>query len=386
MFFFLFTKRLLKKPSFAVILLMMPVLVFAFKLVLKEDSSSIHIAIYSYDNNPLMEESIKVMTERKDQMSFYVAESEEELKRAVLTNEAECGFVVAEGFMDALIDEHAEEMITIYKNTKTTLDDLTKEMFFAAIFEKADYQRMLKHMKQKGFEELAGDDFDYEAANKFMRERYEQYLQDGGIFEVIYENNGKTKESSSEEVTSGEYYLMRPIRGILALFMMIAAMAGAVFRAIDEKQGVYKTLGYEERPYINLLTVFIPTLMAGIVAMASLYIGGTAEAGASGFFTELAGLVAYIILLTGFANLLRCFIKNEAMLASILPMLTVVSLLGCNIFFNIASMVDGIRQLRYVLPPNYFLEHALSLSDQALTIGIGLVLIVLGIIKDRRNI
>ena len=386
MFFFLFSKRLLKKPSFAVILLMMPLLVFAFRMVIKEDSSSIHIALYSYDNDEIIKEAFDEMTEDKGQMGFYVAESEEELKRAVLTNEAECGFVVSEGFTEALLNERATEMITIYKNTKTTLDDLTKEMLFAQIFKRLAYDRMLKYIEDRGFYEYAGEDFDRAEAEKMMREKYDAYMQDGGIFEIDDgTDDGAVKKSSSKEVSSGESYLLRPVRGILALFMMIAAMAGAVFRAIDEKQGVYKTLGYNERPFINLLTVFIPVLMAGTVALISLYLGGIGKNGAAGFFRELLGIFAYSILLTGFANLLRSLIKNEAMLASILPMLTVVSLLGCNIFFNTAAMLNGIRQLRYFLPPNYFLEHCRSVSGAAFTLGIGLVLAAAGILKDRKS-
>ena len=105
----------------------------------------------------------------------------------------------------------------------------------------------------------------------------------------------------------------------------------------------------------------------------------------SGFCVEFIGFAAYILLLTGFANLLRSLIKNEAMLASILPMLTVVSLLGCNIFFNTAAMVNGIEQLRLILPPNYFLEFTDSVSGVLITMGLGLILCSAGVFADRRK-
>ena len=48
-FFGLFIKRLLKKPSFVLILLLMPLIVFAFRMILKQDSQTIDIALYTYD-------------------------------------------------------------------------------------------------------------------------------------------------------------------------------------------------------------------------------------------------------------------------------------------------------------------------------------------------
>ncbi|MBR6274739.1 MAG: hypothetical protein IKR27_07035, partial [Lachnospiraceae bacterium] len=120
------------------------------------------------------------------------------------------------------------------------------------------------------------------------------------------------------------------------------------------------------------------------------YIGGIARGmengnAVTGFFKELGGVFVYILLLTGLANLLRSLIANEALLCSLLPMLTVVSLLGCNIFFNAATKVKGVEELRYLLPPDYYLEKTGSAGGVLLILVITVVLLALGVLNDRRK-
>ncbi|MBR6273984.1 MAG: hypothetical protein IKR27_03110 [Lachnospiraceae bacterium] len=389
-FFGLFIKRLLKKPSFVLILLLMPLIVFAFRMILKQDSQTIDIALYTYDESKEIRESIEVLKNRKSTIGFYEAESEQDVREAVLTNRAECGFVFKEGYYHDLLAGDVEEKVMLYKNTKTTLDDLAKEIIFSEIFRKIGRVKLVNFLRDKNFYEdnaLVSEQADIE---KYLVEHYDGYINDGGAFKVVYTGNGEEKATTIEDALADNSYLMRPVRGVLAMFMMMAALSGAVFRAIDEKQGVYKTLGYTERPWINILTVFIPALLSGIAALVCLYIGGIARGmengnAVTGFFKELGGVFVYILLLTGLANLLRSLIANEALLCSLLPMLTVVSLLGCNIFFNAATKVKGVEELRYLLPPDYYLEKTGSAGGVLLMLVITVVLLALGVLNDRRK-
>ena len=65
-------------------------------------------------------------------------------------------------------------------------------------------------------------------------------------------------------------------------------------------------------------------------------------------------------------------------------MLTVASLICCNIIINTASMVEGIKYVRILLPPNYYLEMS-SLSDGLITAGLGFGLIAIGVLVDRKK-
>ena len=376
-FLLLFMKRLCKKPSFLVILLLMPVLVLGFRLILSEDDETMYVALFNESGNKKIDTVIDELVAGESTMCFYEAESTEDLRAAVLTEHAECGFVFEEGLWEAMVKEEAEGLITVYQNTKTTNSDLIKERIFSQMYRYLSYDVMLNHMENSEFE----DGLTTEAREAYLFEKYEQYITDGGVFTISYMEGDNTVVKDIEDAVADNSYLLKPVRGVLAVFMFMAAMAGAVFWAIDEKAGVYKTLGYTERPFVNMVVIFLPAFMSCMVALISVFIGGVAE----GIFLEIVRILAYCIMLTGFANLIRACTSNATLICSLLPMLTVVSVICCHIIVNVVHYVPGVKYVRILLPPNYYLETSKGFAGCFITAGIGLVLICAGVLIDRKK-
>ncbi len=375
-FLMLFVKRLCKKPSFLIILLLMPVLVLGLRLVLQEDDETIYIALLNESGDEKIDHVIADLVSSDGTMCYYEADNEEDLRADVLTQYAECGFVFREGVWESLVKEEESGLITLYQNSKTTMADLIKEKIFANIYSYLSYDLMLEYLGEQEFE----DGLTNEEREKYLEEKYQLYVNEGGVFTISYMDGDNTIVKDVEEVASDNSFLMKPVKGVLALFTLMASLAGAVFWAIDEKEGVYKTLGYTERPYVNLTVIFLPGLLAGAMALISVWLGGISQ----GIFVEIGRTLAYVILLTGFSNLIRSMTSNATLICSILPMLTVASLICCNIIINTASMVEGIKYVRILLPPNYYLEMN-SLSDGLITAGLGFGLIAIGILVDRKK-
>lgn len=375
-FLLLFVKRLCKKPSFLIILLLMPALVLGLRIVLEEDDETIYVALLNESGNEKIDLVIAELVSADGSMCYYKADNEEDLRADVLTQYAECGFVFREGVWEALVNEEESGLITVYQNSKTTMSDLIKEKIFANIYSYLSYDLMLKYIEEQEPEDGLTD----EEREKYLEERYKFYADEGGVFTISYTDGNNTIVKDVAEVAADNSFLMKPVKGALSLFMLMASLAGAVFWAIDEKDGVYKTLGYIERPYVNLTVILLPGLLAGAVALISVWLGGISK----GVFVEIGRTLAYVILLTGFSNLIRSLTSNATLICSILPMLTVASLICCNIIINTASMVEGIEMVRVLLPPNYYLEMN-SLSDGLITAGLGFVLIAIGILIDRKK-
>lgn len=376
-FLLLFVKRLCRKPSFLIILLLMPALVLGLRLVLSEDDETMHVALYNEGSDEKIEIVIDRLVESEGSIDYYRAESLYNVRADVLTEHAECGFVFREGLWQAMVDEEAEGAITLYQGSKSSSTDLIKETVFGTIYTELSYDILTNYLD----EQTVHDGMTDEERNAYLREKYEGYVNDGGVFTISYMDGGETIEKDVTDVSSDKSYLMKPVRGTLSLFMFMAAMAGAVFWAIDEKDGAYKTLGYKERPFVNMVVIFIPALMSGLVALISIYIGGIG----GNFFPELFRILAYCVILTGFANLIRSITSSSTMICSLLPMLTVVSLICCNIILNIENMVPGISVVRMFLPPNYYLETAESGGGCVITVAVGLALILAGVIIDRKK-
>lgn len=421
-FFLLFIKRLCKKPAFVVILLIMPILVLAFCIILKDSDNTVRVALYNDGNDEEIDRVIEDILAKESVVGFYKSDSVSVLRADVLTNTAECGFVFSDGVWEALRNEDAEEMITIYQSTKSTMTDYMKEEVYSLMYRYLAIELLEDYLDEQEVQNTANKaevyadnkqvvdkvtdnkevtdketvDADNMASasegntlimpdeaerNEYLKEHYESYLSDGGVFEITYYDGDKSVTTEISAVAGNKDYLKKPIKGTLSIFMMIASLAGAVFWLTDEKNGVYKTLSFRERPYINLMVTFIPTMLSCIVAFACLYIGGIEE----GFFTELVRMFSYSLLLTGMSNLLRIIIKNEVLLCSMLTMLIVVCLACCNIVLNLALYVPGIKLIRWLLAPNYYLDTMKNAKGILLTLAIGIILILIGIFADRKH-
>jgi hypothetical protein len=387
-FFLLFIKRLCKKPAFVVILLIMPVLVLTFSIVLKDSDDTVRVALYNDGNDEEIDRIIDDILAMQSVVCFYRSSSVSDLRADVLTNTAECGFVFSDGVWEALRNEDAENMITIYQSTKSSMTDYMKEEVYSVMYRYLAIELLEDYLDGKDetsdnslAAKLENKGITEEDRNSYLQQQYESYLSDGGVFEITYYDGNKSVTTNITEVADNKDYLKKPIKGTLAIFMMIASLAGAVFWLTDEKNGVYKTLSFRERPYINLMVIFIPTLLSCVAAFLCLYLGGIAE----GFITELIRMFSYCLMITGMSNLLRMIIKNEAVLCSIITMLIVVCLACCNIVINLILYVPGIKLIRWLLAPNYYLDTMKNAKGILLTLAIGIILILIGIFADRKR-
>ncbi len=376
-FFLLFIKRLCRKPSFVLILLLMPVMVIAMRFIIEEDDETVRVAVLCEDGNEKMDVVMDKLTGNSELIKFYESDSLMELRADVLTNDAECGVVFTDGVWDALVEEDADEKIVIYQSSKSSYTDYILEMVYSAVFSELAQYRLERYLDKYPLQSYMTE----EERNEYIEARYDEYMKEGGTFEIYFTDAGMESGNDVSSVAGDNSYLFKPVRGILAVIMMAASLAGAVFRTIDEKDGVYKTLSYREKPYINIVTVFIPTVLACIMALVCIFVAGVNK----GTVSEIGRMVMYCLLLTGFSNFLRCIVRSEAMLCSLLTMLTVASVVGCDIVINLAALVKGISAIRWFLPAGYYMEKMNSAGGVIITAAVTLVLIAAGLVTDRRK-
>ena len=90
--YLLFTKRLLKKPSFWIVLLLAPLLTAGMTLIAWEDSHVLRIAVYAEESDDKLGEQIIDDLEQLDGVVRYEAcSSEEELRDLVAYGKMDAG-------------------------------------------------------------------------------------------------------------------------------------------------------------------------------------------------------------------------------------------------------------------------------------------------------
>ena len=142
--YLLLTKRLLKKPSFWAVLLLVPVMVFGLGLAAQEESHILRIAVYAEpSSDPLGSRIAEDLEELDGVVEYTVCGTEEELRREVSLSQADAGYLLpAEltGMMEAYLAGRESELpydghlISVIANEDTIQLQLAREQFFSVLY------------------------------------------------------------------------------------------------------------------------------------------------------------------------------------------------------------------------------------------------------------
>jgi hypothetical protein len=154
--------------------------------------------------------------------------------------------------------------------------------------------------------------------------------------------------------------LLSPLRGLLAALTQLCALASAMYYLEDRKKG---TFAWVRRPWKWVPEVacqLVSVLQVAVIASICLALCGLSR----GFLREAALTVLYALSCCGFAMVLRRLIPKVSFLAVVTPLLCIVLLVVCPVFF----------ETRQLLPFQFFFPMGLYLQGN---LG-GLALYTLG--------
>ena len=214
----------------------------------------------------------------------------------------------------------------------------SREILYTRLFPLFSYQAYKSYVRQI-FGEMNDD---------FLLKNYERYTEDNDFF--VHETLGAKKGGSVS-------YLLSPLRGLLAVYLMLVSFASAIYFMIDEKKGTFVWVRFNSgtrKMFFQLFVQLIPVLDAAIVVFFSIF--------AAGLFTdllsEIVSLVLFAISSVAFSNMIRHLAKNEVRFCAVLPVLILALLVICPVFIKI----DRLRPLQYLFPPFSYLKSDKMIS------------------------
>ena len=94
MWLLLMTKRLMKKPSFVIILVLLPVILIMYRFIIRQDSGSLRACLYVPEGSDSFTWAVAEGLVKDDSTAvFYLAPTEEDLYSDVIAGRAEAGYV-----------------------------------------------------------------------------------------------------------------------------------------------------------------------------------------------------------------------------------------------------------------------------------------------------
>lgn len=336
--FCLLNKRLFKTYSFLVILCLVPVLVAGVRLGTREDSGIAKILLYL--PNPEDELAFQIaagLIEDNGVLYYELCDSEEEGRKAVEGFQADALWIFPEDMRKTLAEAAvsgvgAEEgTVAVVQREDDVRMLFTRQILCARLYPAFSYEVYVDFVRNAcGMQDVTDEE---------LLDAYNSTLVEGSLFRMEYLDGAPVEDSS---------YLLAPVRGILALWLVLCGFAGALYYMQDEQRGVFSGLPVKRRLFWAVGVQAVLLCDGAAVMLAALKIAGV--------FTTWSREVPAAVLLASsvlvFCNLIRLLCRRPERLGSCIPLLLTGMLILCPVFLDI----KGFRPVQYLLPPYYYLK------------------------------
>ena len=331
----LLTKRLYKKPSFPILLLLIPALCLCYGTTAGQNSGVVTLALASEAPDALTEDLFAGLSE-SNLMRFEICQTPEQAELLVRTGKADEAWLFPADFsqrLQAFVESPGSGgLIRVLQRENSILLGLSRETLSAALFNTTARQIYLDYMRGLPGNEAVTD--------QALLACYDKAAQSASLF--VFRDSG-TGEAS-------ENYLLTPLRGLLGTVIVLGALAAAMYHMRDLRRG---TFCWVRHPW-----QFLPELGSQLICCVHL----SAAAGiclglcglSPGFLRELATVLLYGLCAGVFAMLLRRVARSVGTLGILLPVLAVGMLVLCPVFFDLGAL----RPVQVLLPPTYFINAA----------------------------
>ncbi|MBR2409100.1 MAG: ABC transporter permease [Lachnospiraceae bacterium] len=353
-FFLMQLKRLWKNKLFLVLLLLFPVCLYLLSHSFqKEEDSRILVGVCLDTEDELAETLYEKLLDLEDSLfSFSSFASEDELIKAVQSNQLECGYLLRKDLGKELDKNRLKNLITVYVSENTTCKGIINELVYANLFE--EYSLSLL---QDCLEEAAHLPFTEKDAALFslppvteeaIEKSYRSQLENGSTFRFDVEFISKQKTEPLSGTTAATVPLLR---GFTAVFLLLCGFLAMLASYNDEKNGVFARLGRGRRFLFSRITMLAYLLPSGLICLLGLALCGSL----SHLGTEFIALIGYLFALLLFYTILGTLIHNHTVLCAAFPMVVLCTLIFTPVLVDLSAFFPWIKVVRYVLPSYYYL-------------------------------
>ncbi|MBQ3592753.1 MAG: ABC transporter permease [Clostridia bacterium] len=353
--YYVLGKRLIKKVSFLIILLLIPAFTLLITFSARQDSGLVRIALASEGRDAFS----VALTDRIDAQSKVVqyirCDSPDEAVALVQRGGADAAWVLKKDIGEEIkkvYEGKNAKLVRIYAVEDNVLVRASRERLFACIYPEIAY----------GVYERAALPIDAQSAES----TYNMFGDFGDVIEFEFKSNEADFENAS--------YITSPLRGILASVMLLCGLAATFYFRTDDKNGVFSTLGEREKLFVSFANNLAALSVSAVFVTVALVLSGIYTA----FIRETVLMVLFVLASALFCTLLGALFKSPTKMAVMLPTVLILSLAMTPVFFNIKSF----KAVSLLLPPYYYLYGT---GDMSFAVGLALYTLIAGAILWLKN-
>lgn len=341
MWFLLLTKRLYKKITFLTILLLIPVLVLGYHAAAKGDSGMISVAFAQKDDDPLAKVFIREFDADSQLIRYIPCDTPEEAEDLVRGGKVDMAWIFEED-LQARMEEFVKQprdknaLATVLLREDNVTLRLAREKLSGSIYRELSRRLYLKYIRDN-----------FPALEGYSDEKLLEYYQGQSFTDDLFTYDESDSVSRSIQTS---HYLTAPVRGLLAVIVVLCGMATAMYYIQDSRRGTFGWVSVRRLPLVELGCQLVSIVNVTAVVMLALFLSGQA----AGVVHELAAAVLYCFCCAGFCMLLRQLCRSVRVMGTMLPLLLVLMLVVCPVFIDLGAL----RKFQFLFPPTYFINAA----------------------------
>lgn len=335
----LLTKRLYKKWTFLLLLALIPVLVLGYGMVDKSDSGVLTIALSCQDwEDEAAAEMVNSLQNGSQLIRFQVYPTEEAAEEAVKSAEVDAAWIFLEGTQERLEAfahgfSNRDAFIRVVEREESVSTILAREKLSAAAYTQVGEALYVQYLRAKvpALEGVSQDEF---------LEYFRQVNLNGQLF--TFASQGQ--ETTEQEAT----YLTAPVRGLLAVVVVLSGLAGVMYHQQDKAAGTFARVPENRGFLLEMGCQLLILTNVLVVAEVALILTGDTR----GFWPETGAFVVFLFACLGFSMLLGTLLSHRNAMAVAMPVIAVAMLAVCPVFFDLGIL----RRFQLLFPPTYFLR------------------------------
>lgn len=328
-------KRLFKKKSFLLILCMVPCLTLGMRLVSEQDSSVLRIGLYANEDDEAGNLVIQGLMEKDSIIHYERAASIEEAEAMVRQAKVDGAWIFENSLSESLQGEDGGtdgKSVRVLQREDNMQMRLARVKLYEEVYPHYVYGFYLDYLQNH----FAGKD----GTEDMLRQYFENGLTEESLFEMRYADVSEPVGEAS--------YLTAPLRGMMALWLVLVGLASAMYYLQDEKNGLFAWIPVKRRYFLIWGYHLIPILDGAVVVLAALGLSGTyADWG-----RELLSMLLFTLMISGFCTCCQILCGKMERLGSVIPVLLLGMLALCPVFLNVRQL----HEIQLLLPPYYYLN------------------------------
>ncbi|NEX02394.1 MULTISPECIES: ABC transporter permease [Pseudobutyrivibrio] len=337
--YLLLLKRLLKKKSYIAMLLVVPLMVFMLNIMSSADAGLMTIGVYIPKDDEYCRTLRENIENNPGSLQFIFYDDKDEAISDVEHQQIAEAWIIPEDFEKTVSDMatkgRTKEKIEIVIRESGLTHMLGREVLCSRVYPLVAREIGIKYTAEAVYNNEPTD-----AELSHIIDTYDTYGINGNLFEMGYVDQPKSNDTDVS-------YLMMPLRGILALWLLLCGVAASMYYIEDDKNSLFiwwKTKFPLVRDFLYYLVII---LIPSIMVLIGLAYGGV--------FTnplrEVVALLAYDFAVICLASVLRLLIRGIKGLGIITPILIMSSAILAPVFIDLK---EG-RYLQKFFPTFHYL-------------------------------